>query len=210
MPDPFTDMALNATGLAIDRGGRRVVHDVTFSLRAGDALLVMGANGAGKSTLLRALAGLLPLAAGKIDWVFPSLEGPLAEAAHYVGHKDALKSTLTLGETLYFWARLLAHPWRASRPVSVALAEVGLSQAAETEVAYLSAGQRRRAALARLLVAQRPVWLLDEPSSALDTVSQARLDAMMAAHRQNGGIIVAATHLPLGLDGAKILRLGDA
>ncbi|RFB78513.1 heme ABC exporter ATP-binding protein CcmA [Methylovirgula sp. 4M-Z18] len=202
-------MALNVTGLAIERGGRRVVSDVAFSLAAGDALLITGANGAGKSTLLRAMAGLLPMAAGRIDWIFP-VEGPLQEAAHYVGHKDALKSVLTLAETLRFWARALAHPWRTPLPVPEALAEVGLGAAAETEVTYLSAGQRRRAALARLLVAQRPVWLLDEPSSALDAASQGRLDRMMATHRQKGGIVIAATHLPLGLEGAKMLRLGDA
>lgn len=203
-------MRLVVENLSIDRGGRRVLEAVGFALDAGQALVVTGANGAGKSTLLAALAGLLPTAAGRI-----ALEGaddpdaPVAEYCHYVGHREALKSALTPRETLVFWGEML----RIGRPglaPEAALAAFDLGHAVDFPVGYLSAGQRRRCSLARILVAPRPLWLLDEPVTALDAASQARFAGLMQAHLDAGGLIVAATHAPIGLERARQLKLGSA
>ncbi|MGH6838468.1 MAG: heme ABC exporter ATP-binding protein CcmA [Methylocella sp.] len=198
-------MRLSASRLTVERGGRIVFSNLSFSLDAGGSLTVTGPNGAGKSTLLRALAGLLPLAGGTIS-CSPLSGGTLAEHAHYIGHADAFKGVLTVAENLEFLTAML-DAGHGGTPTVTALAEFGLSHAADLPVAYLSAGQKRRATLARLLVVKRPVWLLDEPSAALDVDSQARMAKIMAAHLAQGGIIVAATHAKLGLPGQE-LRLG--
>jgi heme exporter protein A len=198
-------MRLSASRLTVERGGRIVFSELSFALDAGGSLTVTGPNGAGKSTLLRALAGLLPLSEGAISCT-PLSSGTLAEEAHYVGHADALKSLLTVTENLQFLGAIL-DAGHGGMPVETALAELGLSHAANLPVAYLSAGQKRRAALARLLVVKRPLWLLDEPSTALDAAAQARMAKIMAAHLAQGGMIVAATHAKLGLPGQE-LRLG--
>ena len=198
-------MRLSASQLTVERGGRTVFSNLSFELDAGGSLTVVGPNGAGKSTFLRALAGLLPLAGGTISRT-PLSGGTLAEQAHYIGHVDALKGLLTVAENLVFLAAML-DAGHGGMPVETALAELGLSHAANLPVIYLSAGQKRRAALAKLLVVKRPVWLLDEPSTALDAASQARIAEIMAAHLAQGGMIVAATHAKLGLPGQE-LRLG--
>ena len=198
-------MRLSASQLTVERGGRTVFSNLSFELDAGGSLTVMGPNGAGKSTLLRALAGLLPLAGGTISST-PLSGGTLAEQAHYIGHADALKGVLTVAETLEFLAAML-DAGHGGMPAVTALAEFGLSHAADLPVTYLSAGQKRRAALAKLLVVKRPVWLLDEPMTALDAASQALMAEIMAAHLAQGGMIVAATHARLDLGGRE-LRLG--
>ncbi len=198
-------MQLSASRLTVERGGRIVVSNLSFVLDAGRSLTVTGPNGAGKSTLLRALAGLLPLSGGTISWS-PLSGATLSEQAHYVGHADALKGLLTVAENLAFLAAML-DAGNGGMPVATALAEFGLSHVANLPVTYLSAGQKRRAALAKLLVTKRPVWLLDEPLSALDAASQALLAAIMGAHLAQGGMIVAATHARLDLAGQE-LRLG--
>ena len=200
---------LSVERLALSRGGRLVVSDVTFSVESGEALLVTGPNGAGKSTLLRALAGLLRPASGAIRLTGALIDpdDPPGLHAHYVGHADALKSALTAHENLTFWAAALGG--RGGDPLS-ALQRVGLPHVADIPAGWLSAGQRRRVSLGRLFVAARPLWILDEPATALDKASQARLADAMAEHRASGGLIVAATHAPLGLDDAHELRLGDA
>jgi heme exporter protein A len=198
-------MRLSASRLTVERGGRIVFANLSFGLDAGGSLTVTGPNGAGKSTLLRALAGLLPLSGGTISCT-PLSGGTLAEHAHYIGHVDALKSLLTVAENLEFLAAML-DAGDGGMPVETALAEFGLSHAANLPVTYLSAGQKRRAALAKLLVVKRPVWLLDEPSTALDAASQTLMAEIMAAHLAQGGMIVAATHAKLGLPGQE-LRLG--
>ena len=198
-------MRLSASQLTVERGGRIVFSNLSFGLDVGGSLTVTGPNGAGKSTLLRALAGLLPLAGGTISCT-PLSGGTLAEQAHYIGHVDALKGLLTVAENLEFLAAML-DAGHGGMPVETALAEFGLSHAANLPVTYLSAGQKRRAALAKLLVVKRPVWLLDEPSTALDAASQAGMAEIMAAHLAQGGMIVAATHAKLGLPGQE-LRLG--
>lgn len=203
-------MRLIAEHLDVDRGGRRVLEKVGFALAAGEALVVTGANGAGKSTLLAALAGLLPAAGGRIalDGA-DDPEAPVSEYCHYVGHREALKSQLTPRETLVFWAAMLDAGKPGLDP-EAALAAFDLGHAVDFPVGYLSAGQRRRCSLARILVAPRPVWLLDEPVTALDAASQARFAGLMQAHLAGGGLIVAATHAPIGLEGARQLRLGSA
>ena len=174
----------------------------------GEALLVTGPNGAGKSSLLRAIAGFLPLGSGHITFHGRNEDMPAGLRAHYLGHADALKNALTAAENLDFWAAMLGAP--AARPrAETALARLALSHVADLPVAYLSAGQRRRVALARLLMVERPLWLLDEPTTALDSAAQNRLAEMMRDHLGRGGMLIAATHAPLGLAGARELRLGQ-
>ncbi|MGL5361939.1 MAG: heme ABC exporter ATP-binding protein CcmA [Bosea sp. (in: a-proteobacteria)] len=199
-------MSLTARGLACSRGGRLVFDGVSFSLHAGEALVLTGRNGAGKSSLIAMLAGRLPVEGGMLTFEGGG-EAPLAEHLHLVGHRDGLKSALTAAENLAFARDMLGAP--ALEP-KAALETVGLAHAAALPVAYLSAGQRRRVALARLLVAHRALWLLDEPFSALDAASQAVLTVLMQAHLARGGMIVAATHGPLGLANAKSLQIGPA
>lgn len=190
----------------IQRGGRRVVAGVSFALWPGEAMVVTGPNGAGKSTLLRALAGLLPIAAGKLEG--EADEMTLPEMTHYVGHAEALKNSLTAAENIEFWGAMLGSRVKGLG-ADAALARFGLGHVADLPAAYLSAGQRRRVSLCRLLAARRPLWLLDEPTTALDRGSQARLAEIMKEHRATGGMIVAATHAPLGLDDARELDLGS-
>ncbi len=166
--------------------------------------MVLGRNGAGKSSLLDILAGRLAPAQGAIH-LSEAGERLLPECLHVVGHREALKGALTAGENLAFARDFLGEP--RAMPED-ALAVLGLAHALHLPVAYLSAGQRRRVALARLLVAHRPLWLLDEPSAALDTASQALLLRLMEAHRAEGGMIVVATHQNLGLADARELTIG--
>lgn len=205
-PQTFQPRMLAARGLRVDRGGRAIVQDIDFDLAAGEALLVLGRNGAGKSTLLRALAGLLPLQGGDIAFSGGG-DAQLTEQAHYIGHSDGLKAALTALDNLEFWGLMLASSGAGGLSPREALQKVGLARIGDFPVAYLSAGQKRRVALARLFVAPRPVWILDEPATALDVGSQATFAESMAAHRAQGGMIIAATHAPLGLVDAKELRL---
>jgi heme exporter protein A len=198
-------MQLSASRLTVERGGRIVFSNLSFTLDAGSSLTVTGPNGAGKSTLLRTLAGLLQLASGTIS-LTPISDVRLTELAHYVGHADALKNLLTVTENLEFLGPMLDAGY-GGMSVEAALDAFGLLHVAYLPAAYLSAGQRRRVALARLLAVKRPVWLLDEPLTALDTASQALMARIMAAHLAQGGMIVAATHARLGLPGQE-LRLG--
>jgi heme exporter protein A len=197
-------MRLEASGLACVRGGRQVFADVGFVLASGEALLVTGRNGAGKSSLLRMLGGLLRSAAGHLLLADGEAERTIPEQAHYLGHQDALKPSLTVAENLQFWSRYLGG---AALP-ETSLAALGLDGLADLPAAYLSAGQRRRLSLARLVAVPRPIWLLDEPNSALDRDGQGRLAGLVRDHLAGGGLIVAAAHGPLGLDRAKELRLG--
>ncbi len=197
---------LDVDNLACRRSGRRIFSGLTFSLAPGGALAVTGRNGAGKSSLLAILTGRLRPDAGRIT-VADVGEATLPECLHAVGHRDGLKSALTAGENLAFARSLLGAPRLSPRE---ALDRLGLSHAHDLPVAYLSAGQRRRVALARLLVCARPLWLLDEPTAALDTASQEVLAALMAEHRAGGGLVIAATHQALGLADAMELRITPA
>jgi heme exporter protein A len=195
---------LQAQGLAAFRGERLVFRDLDFAVSTGGALVLAGPNGSGKSTLLRLLAGLGRLAAGRFLW---SGEDTLADlTAHaarvtYVGHLDAVKPGLTAEENLRFAARV------GGGQTAAALEAFGLSALAELPARMLSAGQKRRLALARLALSAAPLWLLDEPTLGLDVASVERFGAVLAAHRARGGMIVTATHLPLPLADAAELRL---
>ena len=200
-------MQLTADGLACVRGGREVFNGLGFSLAAGEALVVTGRNGAGKSSLLRMIGGLVRIAAGRLTLDGGQVDTPLAEHAHYLGHLDAMKPSLTVAENLQFWAEFLGTGRHAIEP---ALAAVELSPLAGLPAAYLSAGQRRRLSIARLVAVPRPIWLLDEPTSALDAPSQKRLAELMRDHLAGGGMIVAAAHGPIGLERARELKMGAA
>jgi heme exporter protein A len=196
---------LSAQDLGCVRGGREVFDGVSFAVAGGEALAVTGRNGAGKTTLLRLIAGLLEPARGRLELSGGAAEATIAEQAHYLGHRDALKLALSVEENLAFWHAFFGGP--DAPAASATLATVGLDGLAGLPAAYLSAGQRRRLAIARLIAAPRPIWLLDEPTAALDTASQARLAELMRSHLAGGGLIVAATHGPLGLEKVKELRL---
>ena len=198
-------MQLSAESLTCVRGGRTVFSGLSFSVSSGEALAVVGRNGAGKSSLLRVIAGLVHLAAGTLSLNSAEAEASIAEQAHYLGHQDALKGSLSVRENLIFWVDYLGG---ARADAADALEAVDLAPLAGLPAGYLSAGQRRRLSIARLVAVNRPLWLLDEPTSALDVQSQDRLAGLMRAHLQTGGIIVAATHGPIGLEAPRELRLG--
>jgi heme exporter protein A len=199
-------MRLLASGLKCVRGGREVFSALTFEAAAGELLAVTGRNGSGKTSLLRLIAGLLAPADGSLVLEGGDAELTLAEQAHYLGHRDALKPALSVTENLQFWRDFLGgEPFDAAESLDA----VGLAHAAHLPAAYLSAGQRRRLSLARLRAVKRPVWLLDEPTNALDTAGQKLFAGVMSEHLSRGGLIIAATHTPLGVT-ARTLRVGDA
>jgi heme exporter protein A len=197
-------MRLSATDLACRRGGRDVFAGVSFSVASGESLTIRGRNGAGKSSLLRMMAGLVRVAGGQLSLEGGDPELTLGEQAHYLGHLDALKLSLSVEENLRFWSAFLG---AAASDLREPLRAVGLDTLSELPAAYLSAGQRRRLSIARLLTVKRPLWLLDEPTSTLDAAAQVRLGEIMQVHLAGGGIILAATHGPLQLDGARELNL---
>lgn len=204
MPFFFPHLLLQAENLACRRGGRLIFEGLRLNLGHGEAIALTGRNGAGKSSLLAMLCGRLRPDAGTIR-VEGAPEVAVAELSHVVGHRDGLKAALTAQENLGFAQVLLGD---AALAPEDALAAVGLPHVAALPVGYLSAGQRRRVALARLLVSRRPFWLLDEPMSALDLAAQTMLTGLMQGHLAQGGAILAATHGPLGLEGARELRIG--
>jgi heme exporter protein A len=203
-------MKLSGHDLACIRGGRRVFSGVSFSVAAGNALVLTGPNGAGKSSLLRIIAGLIHPVEGRVALEGSDPELSVGEQSHYVGHLDPLKPALTVTENLAFWARFLNGSSEVNDAAFIerGLEAVGLADLAQLPAGYLSAGQRRRLSLARVLAAPRPIWLLDEPTTALDAASQERLRRVMQVHLSGGGLLVAATHGPLGLAEAQHLRLG--
>jgi len=197
-------MRLSGRGVRCVRGGREVFSGLDFEASSGEALAVTGPNGSGKTSLLRLIAGLLTIADGSIGLEGGETELTLPEQAHYLGHRDALKSALSVMENLSFWRDFLGGE---AFDAAESLAAVGLDHAAHLPAAYLSAGQRRRLSIARLLTLRRPIWLLDEPTNALDAAGQSMFAALMSDHLARGGLIIAATHAPLGVQ-AKELRIG--
>jgi heme exporter protein A len=198
-------MRLSGSDLACQRGGREVFTGVSFSVASGEALTIVGRNGAGKSSLLRMVVGLVRIAGGRIALDGGDPELNVAEQAHYLGHQDAMKPSLSVEENLRFWSGFLG---AGVADIAEPLAAVGLDTLADLPAAYLSAGQRRRLSIARILAVKRPIWLLDEPTSALDAAAQERLAEFMRVHIAGGGLILAATHSALGLNNARELRLG--
>jgi len=199
-------MRLSGRGVRCVRGGREVFSGLDFAASAGEALAVTGRNGSGKTSLLRLIAGLLRPEGGAIELEGGAGELTLPEQAHFLGHRDALKPALSVAENLAFWQEFLGGE---TFDIAGSIAAVGLDHATHLPAAFLSAGQRRRLSIARLLAARRPIWLLDEPTNALDTSGQAMFAALMGNHLARGGLIVAATHASLGI-AARELRIGDA
>ena len=196
--------------LACRRGERLVFAGLDFRLPAGGALVLTGSNGSGKSSLLRLMAGLIAPVAGRLNWGSESIAHEPTQyraALHYLGHLDATKPAMTPRETLAFWAALRAAA--APAAVAAALAAFGLTAIADWPCRWLSAGQRRRLALARLIASPAPIWLLDEPTAALDADGEARLVAAIAEHRGGGGRVAVATHQPIALDAPTMLVLDD-
>lgn len=192
-------MRVDVENLAIERGGLRLFENLSFTAAPGAHVALTGANGAGKTSLLRALAGFLAPSAGSIRY---AEEEPAAHT-HFLGHRDGLKGALEVREHVAFWRDLFGGDGDAE----AALARVGLLRAADLPARALSAGQARRLTLARLLVAKRPLWLLDEPAAALDADGKGLLVDLIAEHRAAGGVVIAAVHEPLGAPDAT-LRIG--
>jgi heme exporter protein A len=188
-------LELSVSGLAVARGGMPVLEGVSFRLLAGRAMILRGPNGVGKTTLLRTIAGLQPALAGQVS--LPP------EAIAYAAHADGLKAVLTVEENLQFWAAI-----HGTREVERALVEMNLVALRDRPAANLSAGQKRRLGLARLLVTGRELWLLDEPTVSLDAASVALFGGVVRAHLAAGGAALIATHIDLGLAEAEVLDLG--
>jgi heme exporter protein A len=194
-------MQLTASGISCVRGGRTLYDELSFSLSSGELLLLTGPNGSGKTSLLRQVAGLLPLDAGVI--AFEGFER--TEETHFLGHAVAVKDALTVSENLSFWRELYG---RAGEPAS-ALARLKLGPLADLPAGVLSAGQKRRLALARLVAIRRKLWLLDEPDTALDAEGRATLLEIIAEHRAGGGMVLMASHGTLHVAASRELALGS-
>jgi heme exporter protein A len=196
----------SGTALACRRSERVIFEGLDFAVQPGGALLLTGPNGSGKSSLLRLMAGLIKPFAGSLEWDGAPVKGdPTShrERVAYLGHKDALKLVLTTAENVRLWTALRGRSGRADS----ALRALDLSHLADVPARFLSSGQSRRAALARIVASGAPLWLLDEPTVGLDNASIAALEAVLAAHRAGGGIVVAATHAPFLAPGASVLDL---
>ncbi len=194
--------------MTIERGGEEIVSGISLELNSGEALVVTGENGSGKSTTLRGIAGLLPLASGDVtltDETGKQFENPVREYCHYLGHQNGMKMALSVRENLEFWQEFMGE---ALLNVEQALEEVDLAHTIDLPFNYLSAGMKRRVAIARLLVSDRPIWILDEPTSGLDAQSVKLFTSLAKAFVEDDGILIAATHLPLGLERTKTLEIG--
>lgn len=205
--------ALAIEKLCVMRGGRLVLPGLSRQVAAGTVLFLEGPNGAGKTTLLRALAGFLIPYSGAIHCDYQGKRFSEGEErgklAGWLGHHDAIKAQLSVREQAAFWAKVYGAPSGAKADVEAALVRFGLGALAEARGQVLSAGQRRRLALARLVLSGRPLWLLDEPTAALDTAGKKLVAEAIVEQAAAGGIVIAATHEPLGVDGEHLV-LGGA
>ena len=198
----------SAAGINCVRGERLVFQDIGFTLGAGGALILRGPNGSGKSSLLRLATGLLRPEAGVISWDGEDIAKDFAThrtRLHYVGHQDPVKSALTVEENVAFWAAMGGRP----EATHEALALLEIDNLADVPARFLSAGQRRRVNLARIVAAHAPLWLLDEPTVGLDDSAVAALGRIIAEHRSRRGMVMVATHLDLGLEDADVLTLSQ-
>ena len=199
-------LRLIAEELSCRRGGRMVFSNLSFAVESGEMLILRGPNGAGKTSLLRTIAGLTPPASGRLILEGGSDDLTIGQQAHYIAHQNASKPQLSVRENLYFWQRFLGGDERA---IAAAMEAMDLVHLADYDAALLSAGQKRRLALARLLLAERPLWLLDEPTVGLDVASVERLRTVMDAHLNAGGIIIATTHIDLGMAQARTFEFRE-
>ncbi|RRY13227.1 heme ABC exporter ATP-binding protein CcmA [Brucella anthropi] len=197
-------MRLEAENLAGERGGETIFAGLSFALGEGEALVVTGPNGSGKSTLLRIISGLLQPEAGKVELREDGTVFPVRAACHYLGHQNAMKPALSVRENLSFWQKFNG---AAQTEIDEALEAVDLPGVEHLPFGYLSTGQKRRVSIAKLLVSHRPLWIVDEPTAGLDKASEARFAELMRGHMRDGGIVVAATHIPLGLEGVSALDM---
>ncbi|NTE43725.1 heme ABC exporter ATP-binding protein CcmA [Agrobacterium pusense] len=203
-------MHLTAENLGVRRGEDFIFMNISFKLSDGEALVLTGRNGSGKSTLLRTVAGLLRPERGQVKIAGEGIEAEMrpSEACHYLGHRNAMKTELTVSENLQFWKDFLGDfHGAAGVAIDEAAESVGLDGITHLPFGYLSAGQQRRFAMAKLLVAWRPVWILDEPTAALDRAADDMFTDLVKGHLAKGGIVLAATHQPLGLEKAQELQM---
>ena len=196
--------SLFAHALTCRRGERFVFANLDFQIDAGQAMVLSGCNGSGKSSLLRILAGLLSPYGGDLRW---QGEAPHPLRMTYVGHQDAVKPVLTVRENLRLFADLCKEECPADTRITQALAAFDLNPLAEVAGRYLSSGQKRRTALARIMLQNSPLWLLDEPTVGLDAASVARLEQLIEDHRKAGGMVIYATHIPLNLADLSVLNM---
>ncbi|GLU26257.1 heme ABC exporter ATP-binding protein CcmA [Brucella sp. NBRC 12950] len=197
-------MRLGAENLAGERGGETIFAGLSFEVSSGEALIVTGPNGSGKSTLLRIICGLLAPEAGKIELLEDRAALPVRAACHYLGHQNAMKPALSVRENLMFWQKFNGS---ARFDIDEALEAVDLPGVEHLPFGYLSTGQKRRVSIAKLLISHRPLWIVDEPTAGLDKASEARFAELMRDHMGEGGMVIAATHIPLGLEGVRTLDM---
>lgn len=197
-------MRLVAENLAGERGDETIFSDLSFELSSGEALVVTGPNGSGKSTLLRIICGLLAPEDGRITLFEDAAAQPVSAACHYLGHHNAMKPALSARENLLFWQKFNG---AAALDIDDALEAVDLPGVENLPFGYLSTGQKRRVSIAKLLVNHRPLWIVDEPTAGLDKASEARFAELIRGHMREGGMVIAATHIPLGLEGVKTLDM---
>jgi heme exporter protein A len=198
-------MRLSGNGLMVERGQRPIFTDLNFAAMSGELVALTGPNGAGKTTLLRLIAGIIQPKAGTVDLEGGEVDLAIGQQAHMIGHQHGIKPALTVEENLRFWKDFLG-----GETLQGGLEGFGLETLRDFPAGVLSAGQRRRLSLARLLVALRPIWLLDEPTTGLDQRSLVLLGEHMRGYLDHGGIIIAATHGPLGVKPTAIIALGEA
>jgi heme exporter protein A len=200
-----TAIQLIVNNLAAMRGTRMVFRNLDVTAKAGDAYAIIGPNGAGKTTFLRCVAGLLAPASGSVTLTGGDEERSVGEQCHYIGHLNGIKPALSVRENIEFYYHFLG----GSGDIGIALERLALTELEDIPAAYLSAGQKRRLGLARLLCAHRPLWLLDEPAVSLDKASQEVLAQIVSDHLRGGGIALAVTHTPLGWESAQTLDFGQ-
>ena len=202
MPARF-DIHLTVDNLSLSRGSQTLIHDLCHKVGSGDMLWLTGPNGIGKTTLLMALAGLLRPDAGEIAWRQEGQPVKADQCLAYAAHRGVERTGLRLGEDLQFWQKA----YKDARPLSDRLGDVGLSGREDTPVAGLSAGQKRRLSLARLLSSGRAAWLMDEPLSGLDTDGQSLVRRTLSQHLEAGGLAIVASHHPVAVDGVEAKKL---
>lgn len=199
-------MRLGAENLAGERGGETIFAGLSFEVLSGEALIVTGPNGSGKSTLLRIICGLLAPEAGKVELLEDRAALPVRAACHYLGHQNAMKPALSVRENLLFWQKFNGS---ARFDIDEALEAVDLPGVEHLPFGYLSTGQKRRVSIAKLLISYRPLWIVDEPTAGLDKASESRFAELMRDHMRDGGMVIAATHIPLGLEGVRTLDMAQ-